>query len=53
MTADEKLNYRVEPRHSRNPTLRKYLEMVQDVIVQRSLVENQLWDSEILIWMNP
>lgn len=35
MTAEQKLDYRVEPgtRHSRNPTLRKYLELVQDVIV--------------------
>jgi uncharacterized membrane protein (DUF373 family) len=35
MTAEQELDYRVEPgtRHSRNPTLRKYLELVQDVIV--------------------
>jgi uncharacterized membrane protein (DUF373 family) len=35
MTAEQELDYRVEPgtRHSRNPTLRKYLERVQDIIV--------------------
>jgi uncharacterized membrane protein (DUF373 family) len=35
MTAEQELDYRVEPgtRHSRNPTLRRYLELVQDVIV--------------------
>jgi uncharacterized membrane protein (DUF373 family) len=35
MTAEQGLDYRVEPgtRHSRNPTLRRYLELVQDVIV--------------------
>jgi uncharacterized membrane protein (DUF373 family) len=35
MTAEQELDYRVEPgtRHRRNPTLRKYLELVQDVIV--------------------
>src|SRR3982074_1789514 len=35
MTAEQGLNYLVEPatRQSRNPTLRKYLEFVQDIIV--------------------
>lgn len=35
MTSEQGLNYLVEPgtRHSRNPTLRRYLELVQDVIV--------------------
>jgi uncharacterized membrane protein (DUF373 family) len=35
MTAEEELDHRVEPalRHSRNPALRKYLELVQDIIV--------------------
>ena len=35
MTAEQELNYLVEPatRQSRNPTLRKYLERVQDIIV--------------------
>lgn len=35
MTAEQELDYRVEPgtRHNRNPTLRRYLELVQDVIV--------------------
>ncbi len=35
MTAEQELDYRVEPgtSHSRNPTLRKYLELVQDIIV--------------------
>jgi len=35
MTAEQGLNYLVDPatRQSRNPTLRKYLERVQDVIV--------------------
>jgi uncharacterized membrane protein (DUF373 family) len=35
MTLDEELNYHAEPAmtRSRNPTLRKYLELVQDVIV--------------------
>jgi uncharacterized membrane protein (DUF373 family) len=35
MTAEHELGYRPEPAlmRSRNPTLRKYLEMVQDVIV--------------------
>src|SRR5258708_18042839 len=35
MTGEQKFNYVVEParRQSRNPTLRKYLERVQDIIV--------------------
>src|SRR5882672_1450748 len=35
MTLEEELNYHAEPAmtRSRNPTLRKYLELVQDVIV--------------------
>lgn len=35
MTTEQELNYLVEPatRESRNPTLRKYLERVQDIIV--------------------
>ena len=35
MTVEQELEYRAKPamRHNRNPTLRKYLEFVQDVIV--------------------